>query len=896
MSNKCLQCGKACGDAIFCSVCQAALLQRSQLRDGSVAPPAEAEQEEVWSPLVVHLPAANGAPLAPAMISQREQQAAPAKVLQREQQITPSAPVLTPVSQMVMKSDADEQSARVAAVPSSAAPDPHTHPISRPLWSVGHGLVDTPRLKLVRIIFLILLILAVVAILVDGGLLALVMQRQSQASSAVIPPMITLTPTVVHPGQIALIHISHFPAEARVLVTRDIGEPARLGQSSPFVKVDGSGTADVRIFIDEAWGLGTHYIDSEDVATHYTASTAVQIISTKQERPPLLSLDQRSLDLGADYTGANTLQAAVLKNVGGGVISWSASSDQSWLSLTPAQGTFNTQQPLTVAVSRAHLLPCQYAGTITFTSNAGPALQVHVSMAVRAIPATAGAVLSVTAPALSFAVSDGGTDPGQETLTISNPGTKSLHWSVKSLTPTFASDQNVPLTTQTAWLDAQPAAGDVAPAMTATVHVFTHSQTMLPGSYSGVLSFTSDAAVLNAPQPVAVSLSILPRCSPALSLSSFSLTGFAGHDKAAQQDVGVSLPATCSTALSWKALSLSPGLSLAPDHGMAQNRGNVHASVRVDSTHLSPGSYTGSIIFVSSQRTQTVPVQFTLLPQSQQTTSVARTVVPQPAASPMSTSAAGTDIQPTRGTATPGAGSATDSGGAPTPSAPPTLAVSAANLSFATGQGQNSAPQLLTLTNESATTVRWQAMPDAQGLVSMSVSNGELAAGQSEQVVIQCVTSDLAIGNYSAHLALSASGSDGQPIQVTASDVAVAIAVGPPCIMHVTPSSLYFTSILSLHNPPDQTIAVQSSGYCVGPVNWSASIYGRNAGWLSLSSMTGSVDSTGKTLYVSVNSQSELLGWKHAQIVFSATDGNGNTVAVDNQTVSVTLDVLLSAS
>ncbi|BCL81082.1 hypothetical protein ccbrp13_35470 [Ktedonobacteria bacterium brp13] len=754
------------------------------------------------------------------------------------------------------------------------------------------------QFKLLRLAFLVLFVLTIVALSVDGGLFALFIQRQNQGPALATPPMLTLTPTVVHPEQVVLIHISHFPALARVLVTRDIGEPARLDQSSSFVQVDRSGAANVRMLIDDAWGLGTHYVDSEDVSTHYTASTVVQVVSTKQERPPSLSLDQHVIDMGTDYIGSTTLQQVTLSNMGGGAINWMASSDQPWLLTTPEGGSFNTRQPLTLAVSRAHMLPGHYQSTVTFTSNAGSTLRIHVTMAVLTLPATVGGVLSVTPPALSFATFDSGADPAQQTLTISNPGTRPLHWSLKALTPTFASDQNIPLVPQSPWLDAQPATGDIAPAMTATVRVFTHSQHLLPGSYSGGFSFTSGSDVLNTPQPIAVSLSILPRCSPALSLSALSLTGFAGQEQAAQQNVSVSLPASCSVPLSWQAISLSPWLSLAPSRGVVYNSGSMYASVQVNSEHLLPGSYTGSIIFASPQRTQTVPIQFTVLSAAAVhatavTGSHSTSAIPHSGMGPVRMPTSGARPDPGSETPVPGT---TTGGGSTAHTMGTALSVSGANLTFNVGQGQNGAPQILTVTNQSSVPVTWQATPDAQGLLSLSQGSNTLAAGQSDQIVVQSVTSSLSIGSYNASILLSASDSSGHALVVASRSVSVAITIGPPCVVQVSPGSLYFPGSIAQGTSYEQTMTVQRSGSCAGPVTWTASVGSSDISWLSLQNNSGVVDSNGESIGVFVSNQNVLPGWKHGFVAISAVDGNGNTVTVDNQTVSVTLNASLQIS
>src|SRR5947209_17974500 len=147
------------------------------------------------------------------------------------------------------------------------------------------------------------------------------------------------------------------------------------------------------MLIDANWGPGFHALQAEGVSTRYTASATLQITGAGPTRPSHLLIDTTSLDLGADVQGTSTIQTLTMHNSGDGSISWAASSNQSWLLLSPPQGVFSSSQTISVAVERANLKPGDYTGKITFSSNVGANQGVQVHMTVRPLPPNVGPVL-----------------------------------------------------------------------------------------------------------------------------------------------------------------------------------------------------------------------------------------------------------------------------------------------------------------------------------------------------------------------------------------------------------------------------------------------------------------------------------------------------------------------
>ena len=125
-------------------------------------------------------------------------------------------------------------------------------------------------------------------------------------------------PSAVYPGQVVLLRMSNFSTSTHVFLSHDIQEPVRTDVGSSLIQVGPNGDADLHILVEDTWGPGPHIIEGEDVTTHYTASTTIQVMGAGPVQSPHLLVNQSSLNMGADLQGANTIQSLLLHNAGGG--------------------------------------------------------------------------------------------------------------------------------------------------------------------------------------------------------------------------------------------------------------------------------------------------------------------------------------------------------------------------------------------------------------------------------------------------------------------------------------------------------------------------------------------------------------------------------------------------
>jgi hypothetical protein len=684
-----------------------------------------------------------------------------------------------------------------------------------------------------RIAFIILAIFALLALIADGILINVAFNHphQNNTTSGRFPTL-TLSSNVAPLGGTVSFTLKHFSPSTRVVLTHDIQEPIVInGGTSITTNVQGMAT--FSLVIDPTWGPGFHMIVAEDVNTRYTASANLQITGEGPTPPPHLLINTTPITMGADVVGANTIRAFTLTNSGGGSITWSANSSQPWLLVAPSQGIFSQTQTISLAVQRVGLKAGDYHGSITISSNVSPAQHIEVDMTVQALPPNAPPVLALAPALLSFTATDGEQSTSPQSLTLSNPGSHTLNW---SLTPVQGLTCN--------WLSATPTADSVAPGGSMTLTVNVQSRCLLPGSYTGTLKFTAIGAIDN-PQAVNISLVVQPHCGLVTSTGSLAFTVVAGQNTLANQTLSLNATASCAgTPISWKASSTASWLTLTPASGQLQGTASSVASASVNAAGLAPGKYTGYLSFVFGQSTLTVMVQLTVQ-------------------APLS--------------------------GAPI------MAASPLSLNFSNIQGQPSPTgQVVTITNNGHSALSWHSIPQplASSWLGTSPSGGIIALGQSGQVTINVNTAQLTPGNYVGQVTLIGMDSKGVSAPGSPQTILVNMVIQPPCTMSPpSSSSLSFSAVQGAStNPTAQTVLSTATGSCVWPLTWHTSVV---PSWLTLTPAGGTIAGTGQsgTIAVGVSIGLLIAGPYNTQVTIIATDANGVLVQGSAQSFAVSLTV-----
>lgn len=646
--------------------------------------------------------------------------------------------------------------------------------------------------------FLVAGLFVVFILIGDGALFLLNMTRSHSSeafSNALTSPTLTVTPPVTHPGEIVTLHLSNFSPSARVLLTRDMQLPLRTGRASSLITPGSNGHVDVPVLVEDNWEAGSHLLLAEDIRSHYTASVSLQVISDFPTPLPHLVVGTQDepnglngpLSFGSELPQVNSIQSLLLRNSGGSWISWQATSDQPWLTLAPQQGVFQESQGVFVAAARVHLVPGNHQGTITITSNASKPVVIQVAVNVLPQPQATSALLVVEPPLLSFTTTDSAVNPSPQYLTISNPGVQLLNWSLTTSVPQDSFPQSLDGQNDYAWLHTDTTSGVVAPRASARVQIMALSQQLLPGVYGGLLLFSMNDNPLAALQPVAVALTVQPRCGVISNPGSVALTVVNGQQTQFNQSLAISTTPGCAEATNWQDFPRATWLKMTPAGGQLQPGAIVKADLHFDWSVLTPGTYNAQIDLLTEMRSQTLMVQLTVLSHSATPGSTATVPGTDPAGTPVPTTFApgtpGTTPSPApSSTVAPGTPTVVPGTPTPTPNPQPcVLQVAPARLVFVgTLLQSNPPPQTLTLsvTGNCSQPVSWTASVDSasQGWLHLSTASGVVSKSGST-LVVQVNTSGKLLGTYNGQITLTAIEQNGKAAQGSPQSVPVTLTV-----------------------------------------------------------------------------------------------------------------------
>ena len=206
---------------------------------------------------------------------------------------------------------------------------------------------------------------------------------------------------------------------------------------------------------------------------------------------PIIGMSPTSLSFTATESGANpATQTLSISNTGGGTLSWTASDNVAWLTLTPTSGTGNGT--VTLNVSTGTLTVGSHSGTVTM--NAAGASSVTIPVTVTIATAPVPPAIGASPTSLFFTAAQGGTNPATQTLSISNAGGGTLSWT--------ASDN-------AAWLRLSRASGTdngvvTASVITGATAVGTYTSTITlsaTGAASVTVPVTFTVATASTPPP-----------------------------------------------------------------------------------------------------------------------------------------------------------------------------------------------------------------------------------------------------------------------------------------------------------------------------------------------------------------------------------------------------------
>jgi len=643
--------------------------------------------------------------------------------------------------------------------------------------------------------------------------------------------------------------------------------------------------------------------------------------------PQVLSSSPTSLTSSCQGGNNAPAQSFQVWNSGTGTLNYTISTDQTWVSCTPASGTStgaSDQKTITVNYTTSSLAPGNYSATITINAegSSNSPQTIPVSLTVLSPPTIASSPTSLTNSCSH------GNNAAAQSFQVWNSGAGTVNY-------TISTDQT--------WVSCTPTSGSstgVSDKKTITVNYTTSSLT--PGIYTANITMV-DPGSSNSPQTIPVSLTVL---SPAISCSPASLTNACSQGCNAETQTfqiwnsgSGTLNFSISTNQSWIACTAS-GTS----NGTTDQK---TISVFYSTSALTTGTYSATITItdpMASNTPQTIPVTFNVNPtappviahnvSSTLTSSCIQGSNPSSRSFDVWNSGGGTlsytivtsqtwlSCSPSQGTTTTtcsGSGhnsitisyattgltagsysasitiNAAGASNTPltipvsltvnSPTPPPaasSISATPTSLAVTCVKGSNASSQSFDVWNSGGGTLNYTIYDNAAWL-SCSPSSGTSAGGHNV-ITVSFANSDLVSGTYPATITISAPGASNSPQTIPVSlTVSEPVSISPAkSTFSIEPVSLQ-VSCAQGSDAADQSFNIWNSGE--GTLNYSISA---DADWIIGSPLSGTLTSDQTMITVHLKTAGLAAGEYDKNITVISTDTN---VTNSPQTIPVHVSV-----
>jgi hypothetical protein len=242
-----------------------------------------------------------------------------------------------------------------------------------------------------------------------------------------------------------------------------------------------------------------------------TKQVPITMTVTSGSITPVIGLNTTSLGFAGTVGGTNPpAQTIAVSNVGGGTLSWAASDNVAWLTLSPLSGT--NAGTVTANVNLAGLLTGSYTATVTVTATGATPKTVPVTLTVTG--STSGGTIDFSPTNLAFSGTVGGTNPAAKTFSITNAGGGTLSWTVND---------------NATWLQLTPASGTTT-TETDTISASVTLSGLAAGTYNAIITVAASGST-NSPQqiPVSLTLSVTAANTATLSWNASTESDLAGY-------------------------------------------------------------------------------------------------------------------------------------------------------------------------------------------------------------------------------------------------------------------------------------------------------------------------------------------------------------------------------
>lgn len=300
-----------------------------------------------------------------------------------------------------------------------------------------------------------------------------------------------------------------------------------------------------------------------------------------------------------------------------GTTSWAATTQQSWLSVTPSgsQMKGTASSTATVSINTANLAVGSYSGNITLTMAQTQNTQsVAVQLTVQPAPAPGEPTMTISPLNLNFSMLQGAGISPPQIISVTNTGGSPLTWNAKAL-------YNAEPHLLGPWMGFMPVAGTVNPGQTISVSV--RVRTSIPGGavldagmHSASITFQgidgNAKEIAGSPQVVSIALNVVVPCTfPAPTSSTLAFTAVQGGSNPTPQTETFGASGNCAWPTGWSITGTMPSwLGMSSTSGSFTADGQS-ASVTVTPTiaGLAPGTYNAQLSIAATDSAGAAPAQ-----------------------------------------------------------------------------------------------------------------------------------------------------------------------------------------------------------------------------------------------------------------------------------------------
>ncbi|MDH5739634.1 MAG: fibronectin type III domain-containing protein [Nitrospira sp.] len=420
--------------------------------------------------------------------------------------------------------------------------------------------------------------------LTAGTYNTIIMVNAVGTSTITIPVNLTIAPAPVPPA------IGASPTSFSFTVQRGGGNPAAqtlnisntgggtltwtASDNAPWLTLSpATGTNNGAVSVSAATGslaVGT-YSGTIIISAPGVRSTSIPVTFTVAAAPvpPRIGTSPTTLSFTAQQGAGNpAAQTLNIGNTGGGTLTWTASDNAPWLTLSQTSGTGNGT--IIVTAATGSLAAGTYNAMIALGSIGATTIQIPVTFTVAPAPTT----ITLSPPSLTYTAVSGSSNPASQSMIVNSNGS----WT--------ASDN-------AAWLTLNPTSGSGNGTISASINL----GGVLVGTHTATITVTGGGTVRNVNVALTVSAA-----SFTISPASLTFTATQGAANPPTQTI------TLNSTGSWTASDNSSWLSLSPTSG--QKNGVITASV--NTANAKPGNNPATITVTSGGVTKTANVTLTL--------------------------------------------------------------------------------------------------------------------------------------------------------------------------------------------------------------------------------------------------------------------------------------------